>query len=76
MFQLSDEETLNKNSNLRGQHFKYLPYVFTEQGVAMLCANLRTEVAEEISVAIMDVFVSMRKYKLKTFCFFKKKNSH
>lgn len=39
-----------------------LPYVFTEQGVAMLSAVLRTEVAEEASVKIMDAFVSMRKY--------------
>lgn len=40
----------------------YLPYVFTEQGVAMLSSVLRTPVAEEISVKIMDAFVIMRKY--------------
>ena len=39
-----------------------LPYVFTEQGVAMLATVLRTEVAEEISIKIMDAFVAMRKY--------------
>ncbi len=68
MFQLTIEEaktisrfqieTLNK----RGNNIKYLPYVFTEQGVAMLATVLRTKVAEEISIKIMDAFVAMRKY--------------
>ena len=49
--------TANINSMSRS-----LPYVFTEQGVAMLATILRTSVAEEISIQIMDVFVSMRKY--------------
>ena len=39
-----------------------LPYVFTEQGVAMLATVLRTKVAEDISIKIMDAFVAMRKY--------------
>lgn len=39
-----------------------LPYAFTEQGVAMLATVLRTEVAEEVSIKIMDAFVAMRKY--------------
>lgn len=51
-----------KNSNKRGQHIKYNPYVFTEQGVAMLATVLRTNVADEISIAIMDAFVIIRKY--------------
>jgi len=38
----------------RGKHRKYLPYAFTEQGVAMLSAVLRSDVAVEISVKIMD----------------------
>ena len=46
----------------QGQYSKYLPYVFTEQGVAMLSAVLKTEVAEEISLKIMDAFVMMRHY--------------
>ena len=72
MFQLTEEEskkllrfqfeTLNKSGNQRGQHLKYLPYVFTEQGVAMLATVLRTEVAEEVSIKIMDAFVAMRHY--------------
>jgi len=39
-----------------------LPYAFTEQGVAMLATVLRTKVAEEISIRIMDAFVLMRHY--------------
>ena len=41
---------------------RYLPYVFTEQGVAMLSAVLRSETAIKVSVRIMQAFVSMRKY--------------
>jgi phage regulator Rha-like protein len=45
----------------RGKHRKYLPYVFTEQGVAMLSAVLRSETAVKVSIQIIDVFVEMRK---------------
>ena len=38
-----------------------LPYVFNEQGVAMLSAVLKTDVAEEVSIKIMDAFVAMKK---------------
>ena len=38
------------------------PYVFTEQGIAMLSAILNSEVAIEVSIAIMNAFVAMRKY--------------
>ena len=55
-------ETLNKNNQRQGLNLKYLPYAFTEQGVAMLSAVLKTPVAEEISIRIMDAFVAMRKY--------------
>jgi phage regulator Rha-like protein len=41
---------------------RYLPYVFTEQGVAMLSAVLRSETAISISVQIMQAFVSMRRF--------------
>ena len=54
-------ETLNKNNQRQGLNLKYLPYAFTEQGVAMLSAVLKTPVAEEISIRIMDAFVAMRK---------------
>ena len=46
----------------QGKYSKYLPYVFTEQGVAMLATVLKTEVAEEISIKIMDAFVKMRHF--------------
>jgi hypothetical protein len=44
----------------RGKHRKYLPYAFTEQGVAMLSAVLRSEVAVRISIQIINAFVAMR----------------
>lgn len=66
MFQLTEHElsilrfqveTANINNKSRT-----FPYVFTEQGVAMLATILKTSVAEEISIKIMDAFVAMRKY--------------
>jgi phage regulator Rha-like protein len=48
--------------NQRGKHRKYLPYVFTEQGVAMLSAVLRSETAVKVSIRIMEAFVVMRRF--------------
>ena len=48
------------NTNNRGQHTKYLPYAFTEQGVAMLSSVLHSETAVRVSVSIMNAFVEMR----------------
>jgi len=45
----------------RGKHRKYLPYVFTEQGVAMLTGVIRSNIAIEMSIKIMTAFVEMRK---------------
>ncbi|MDR0306022.1 MAG: ORF6N domain-containing protein [Chitinispirillales bacterium] len=45
----------------RGQNIKYLPHVFTEQGVAMLSAVLRSDVAIKVSIQIMNAFVQLRK---------------
>lgn len=45
----------------RGQNIKYPPYAYTEQGVAMLSAILRSEVAIKVSIQIMSAFVAMRK---------------
>lgn len=68
-FQLTKEEYYNilrfQSETLeleQGKYSKYLPYVFTEQGVAMLATILRTSVASKMSVAIMRAFVVMRKY--------------
>ncbi len=48
--------------NARGKHRKYLPYAFTEQGVAMLSAVLKSETAVKVSVQIMNAFVAMRRF--------------
>ena len=46
----------------RGEHIKYLPYAFTEQGVAMLSSVLRSKRAIEVNIAIMRIFVNIRKF--------------
>jgi len=46
----------------KGQHSKYLPFVFTEQGVAMLSSILRSERAIQVNIAIMRAFVQLRKF--------------
>lgn len=53
-------QTETSNSTYGG--VRKLPYVFAEQGVAMLSSVLPTEVAEEVSVKIMHAFVVMRNY--------------
>ncbi len=63
-FQLTEEEYQNLRSqivisSLHGGR-RYLPYVFTEQGVAMLSAILKSKIAVEISIQIMQAFVQMR----------------
>lgn len=65
-FQLSSEEygrlrSQFVTSNRRGGR-RYLPYVFTEQGIAMLSAILRSDVAIETSIRIMDAFVETRRF--------------
>ena len=54
--------TLNKTG--RGKHRKYLPYVFTEQGIAMLSGLLKNDIAVQVSINIMNAFVEMRKFIL------------
>ena len=48
--------------NKRGNNIKYLPYAFTQEGVAMLASVLKTDIAVQMSVNIMRAFVKMRKY--------------
>jgi len=43
---------------------RYLPYAFTEQGVSMLSAVLRSDTAVQVSIRIMEAFVQMRRYFL------------
>jgi len=62
-FQLTDYEYNNlRFQNETSNMSRTLPYVFTEQGVAMLATVLRTSVAAQVSVSIMRAFVEMRKY--------------
>ena len=64
MFQLSAEEYRSLRSQFgtleKGAHAKYLPYAFTEQGVAMLSGILRSPMAVQANIAIMRTFVRMR----------------
>ena len=63
MFQLTKDEYNNLRFQFETTNMsRTLPYVFTEEGVAMLSAVLKTPVAEQISIKIMDAFVAMRKY--------------
>lgn len=48
----------------RGQHIKYAPYVFTEQGVAMLSSVLKSKQAIQINIHIMRVFTELREMLL------------
>jgi len=54
----------NLNKDMRGKHRKYLPYAFTEQGISMLSAVLRSDIAIEVSIKIIDAFVNMRRFLL------------
>ena len=64
MFELSKEEYESLRRHLgtlkRGEHSKYLPYAFTEQGVAMLSSVLRSKRAVQVNVEIMRAFVRLR----------------
>ncbi|MBR5373308.1 MAG: ORF6N domain-containing protein [Paludibacteraceae bacterium] len=70
MFQLNQDEfhflrsqfVTSKNETRGGR--QYLPYVFTEQGCAMLSSVLKSETAVQVSIKIMDAFVAMRKFLL------------
>ena len=64
--------TLNESGNFRGKNIKKLPYAFTEQGVAMLSAVLKSDTAVKISVQIMKAFVAMRKFMLANAQFFQR----
>ena len=76
MFRLSELETGALRSQIvildqphlvtgkRGKHSKYLPYAFTEQGVAMLSSVLRSKRAVQVNIAIMRTFVRLREMLL------------
>lgn len=70
MFKLTKEEYYkilrfqSETSSFKNEYGgrRYNPFVFTEEGVAMLATILRTKIAEEVSIKIMDAFVAMRHY--------------
>lgn len=70
-FQLTDDEfknlrfqigTLNKKVNNGRVTRKYLPYVYTEQGISMLAGVLKNDIAIEVSISIIRAFIEMRKF--------------
>ena len=65
MFQLTMEECLRSQiatlNTGQGQHLKYLPYAFTENGIAMLSSVLRSETAIAVNIKIMRTFTNIRK---------------
>ncbi len=83
-FQLSEDEyadlrsqiaTSNtENTSSKGGR-RYLPYVFTEQGIAMLSAVLRSDEAIQVSINIMNAFVKMRRFMAENALMFDKLNS-
>ncbi len=70
-FQLTKDEmnkmwfqngTTSKKENNKYRSEKYLPYAFTEQGIAMLSGVLKNDIAIEVSINIMRAFIEMRKF--------------
>lgn len=70
LFELTKEEFQALRSQIvtlepgKGRHPKYLPFAFTEQGVAMLASILNSPKAIEVNIAIVRAFVFMRQYAL------------
>ncbi len=82
-FQLTKEEYENLKSQIATSSLeedngyggrRKLPFVFTEQGIAMLSAVLRSDVAIRVSIRIMDTFVEMRKYMANTSLLYERLN--
>jgi len=70
MFQLTEKEYESLRSQFatldmgRGKHRKYMPYAFTENGVYMLSAVLKSKVAVDVSIEIMRTFTKLREFTL------------
>ena len=69
MFELTKDEYNSLTSQIvtlkkkgRGQHRKYMPFAFTEQGVSMLASVLKSDIAVQISISIIRAFVLMRQH--------------
>lgn len=74
-YQIGTLDNINGSQNLRSQFAtssskqnyggrRYLPYVFTEQGIAMLSGLLKSDIAIQVSINIINAFVEMRKFLL------------
>ena len=69
-FQLSEDDLSRSRSQIvtmkdkpdRGRNIKYLPHAFTQEGLAMLASVLRSTIAVQVSIKIMDAFIAMRNY--------------
>ena len=69
-FKLTEQEVENLRSQIVTSSLKkenhggrrYLPYMFTEQGIAMLSGLLKNDIAIQVSINIMNAFVEMRKF--------------
>lgn len=57
---LRSQFVISKQEENKGKYRRYMPYAFTEQGIAMLSAVLRSDVAVQVSIKIMQAFVQMR----------------
>jgi phage regulator Rha-like protein len=70
MFQLNKEENgslrfqIETLKNTRGAHSKYLPYAFTEHGIAMLSGILNSDTAIQVNIDIIRAFIALRQYYL------------
>lgn len=68
MFELTKNDCLRSQiatlNTERGRHIKYMPFAFTEQGVAMLSSVLRSDTAVEVNIRIMRAFTAMRNFML------------
>lgn len=70
LFELTREEyNVLRSQNVmletgKGKHSKYLPFAFTEQGVAMLASVINSSKAIEVNIAIVRAFVFLRQYAL------------
>ena len=67
MFELSEKEFTNLRTKFSSSSYggtRYMPYAFTEQGVAMLSSVINTDKAIEINISIMRTFVTIRQFAL------------
>ena len=79
-FQLSEDEYQNLTSQFVTSSLsspkhggrRHLPFAFTEQGVSMLSAILKSDIAIEVSIQIIEAFVSMRKFLVNNASIFQK----